>query len=184
LILNELNRWKGSIYKILWRPVLVYFVTYITLGLIYKFQLTEENKLYLNDLKFLKLKFKKKTNGLKCYLCRVFESIALCCAKYADSIPVVLFLGFFTATGKFCLFVIIYVRAPCGLQSQLTIKETLYIRVHLLPPQLSRALASFLQLLYTRLWPFDRLYSNATLLGSLRSDTGHWKDYYSRHLLP
>lgn len=29
---------------------------------------------------------------------RIFENVALCCAKYADSIPVVLFLGFFTGT--------------------------------------------------------------------------------------
>lgn len=27
-----------------------------------------------------------------------FEMVALCCAKYADSIPVVLMLGFFTGT--------------------------------------------------------------------------------------
>ncbi|XP_046438524.1 bestrophin-3-like isoform X1 [Daphnia pulex] len=68
-----LFRWQGSIYKILWRQVLMYFVTYIALGLLYKLALNEDDQ-------------------------RTFEKIALCCAKYADSIPVVLFLGFFTGT--------------------------------------------------------------------------------------
>jgi hypothetical protein len=38
-------RWQGSIYKILWRQVLVYFVTYIALGLIYKLALSDSDKM-------------------------------------------------------------------------------------------------------------------------------------------
>lgn len=39
-------RWQGSIYKILWRQVLMYFITYIALGLIYKLALSEEDQRY------------------------------------------------------------------------------------------------------------------------------------------
>jgi len=68
-----LFRWQGSIYKILWKEVLIYFLSYILLGVIYKFVLDGDAK-------------------------ASFEMVALCCAKYADSIPVVLMLGFFTGT--------------------------------------------------------------------------------------
>jgi len=68
-----LFKWQGSIYKLLWREVLVYFLVYVFLGVLYRFVLDEEAK-------------------------ATFEMVALCCEKYCNSIPVVLMLGFFTGT--------------------------------------------------------------------------------------
>ena len=41
---DDVRRWQGSIYKILWRQVLMYFVTYIALGLMYKLALNEQSQ--------------------------------------------------------------------------------------------------------------------------------------------
>jgi len=68
-----LFKWQGSIYKLLWKEVLVYFIVYIFLGVIYRFALDEKSQ-------------------------STFEMVALCCEKYCNSIPVVLMLGFFTGT--------------------------------------------------------------------------------------
>ena len=45
LFLHLLNRWKGSIYKLVWRDLLVYVSIYTALSLLYRFQLSEEGKL-------------------------------------------------------------------------------------------------------------------------------------------
>ena len=42
-----LDRWKGSVYKLVWREMLVYVSIYTTLSLIYRFQLSEEGKLVI-----------------------------------------------------------------------------------------------------------------------------------------
>jgi len=68
-----LFRWQGSIYKLLWKEVLIYFICYICLGMLYRFVLDEHSQ-------------------------SIFEMVAACCDKYANSIPVVLMLGFFTGT--------------------------------------------------------------------------------------
>ena len=47
LFLHLLNRWKGSIYKLVWRSLLVYVSIYATLSLLYRFQLSEEGKLVI-----------------------------------------------------------------------------------------------------------------------------------------
>lgn len=39
-----IHRWQGSIYKILWKEVLIYFLSYILLGVIYKFVLDGDAK--------------------------------------------------------------------------------------------------------------------------------------------
>ena len=95
-----------------------------------------------------------KNNG-KCYSYRIFESIALCCAKYADSIPVVLFLGFFTATGKFCFCYYLCLRAVFSSStlwpSVSTIKVT-YILTCTYPSIISRA----------RILPPTRVYYHLT----------------------
>jgi len=41
---DSIDRWQGSIYKILWKEVLIYFLSYILLGIIYKFILDEDAK--------------------------------------------------------------------------------------------------------------------------------------------
>ena len=47
LFLHLLNRWKGSIYKLVWRSLLVYVSIYTALSLLYRFQLSEEGKLVI-----------------------------------------------------------------------------------------------------------------------------------------
>ena len=42
-----LDRWKGSVYKLVWREMLVYVSIYTALSLIYRFQLSEEGKLVI-----------------------------------------------------------------------------------------------------------------------------------------
>ena len=45
IFLRLLGRWKGSIYKLVWRDLLVYVSIYTALSLLYRFQLSEEGKL-------------------------------------------------------------------------------------------------------------------------------------------
>ena len=47
LFLHLLNRWKGSIYKLVWRDLLVYVSIYTALSLVYRFKLSEEGKLVI-----------------------------------------------------------------------------------------------------------------------------------------
>ena len=47
IFLHLLNRWKGSIYKLVWRDLLVYVSMYTALSLLYRFKLSEEGKLVI-----------------------------------------------------------------------------------------------------------------------------------------
>jgi len=71
--MDNVYRWKGSIYKLLWQPVLLYFGLYMLLTIIYDFGLGEAGR-------------------------KEFEAVALYCSRYTSSIPVILLLGFFTST--------------------------------------------------------------------------------------
>ena len=44
IFLRLLARWKGSIYKLVWRDLLVYVFVYSALSIIYRFVLVEEGK--------------------------------------------------------------------------------------------------------------------------------------------
>lgn len=78
---------------------------------------------------------------------RTFENIALCCAKYADSIPVVLFLGFFTGTGNY--------------------RNVMVMVLFLLN--------------FTNCESY--ILSNATMVGSIRSNTWDGQNYYISYVL-
>ncbi|XP_053572006.1 bestrophin-2 [Bombina bombina] len=62
--------WRGSIYKLLYKELLVFFLMYLTLSITYRFLLSEEQKLY-------------------------FEKVAIYCNNYASLIPVSFVLGFY-----------------------------------------------------------------------------------------
>ena len=47
LFLHLLHRWKGSIYKLVWRDLLIYVSIYTALSLVYRFKLSEEGKLVI-----------------------------------------------------------------------------------------------------------------------------------------
>ncbi|KAK3518198.1 hypothetical protein QTP70_033898 [Hemibagrus guttatus] len=65
-----LLRWKGSIYKLLYREFLVFVLLYSILSLIYRLVLTDPQK-------------------------RFFEKLSIYCDRYAEQIPVTFVLGFY-----------------------------------------------------------------------------------------
>ncbi|XP_055953999.1 uncharacterized protein LOC129989467 [Argiope bruennichi] len=67
-----LFRWKGSIYKLLWPDLGLYFSFYYFLSILYRFALTESQRRY-------------------------FEKVSLYCKTYGDLIPVSFILGFYVS---------------------------------------------------------------------------------------
>ncbi|KAJ0012687.1 hypothetical protein NQD34_017021 [Periophthalmus magnuspinnatus] len=65
-----LLRWRGSIYKLLYREFAVFALLYTVLSLVYRLALSESQK-------------------------RLFEKISMYCDKYAEQIPVTFVLGFY-----------------------------------------------------------------------------------------
>ncbi|KAL0967229.1 hypothetical protein UPYG_G00249460 [Umbra pygmaea] len=65
-----LLRWRGSIYKLLYREFIVFVLLYTLMSLVYRLALPEHEK-------------------------RIFEKVALHCNKFADQIPVTFVLGFY-----------------------------------------------------------------------------------------
>ncbi|KAL7643930.1 UNVERIFIED_CONTAM: hypothetical protein RMT77_005939 [Armadillidium vulgare] len=65
-----LFRWKGSVYKLVWRDLVVYTILYYFVSAIYRFALDEEHK-------------------------RFFENVALQTNRYTNMIPVAFLLGFY-----------------------------------------------------------------------------------------
>ncbi|XP_071279543.1 bestrophin-3 [Agelaius tricolor] len=65
-----LLRWKGSIYKLLYREFLVFATLYTAISVLYRFFLTGSQK-------------------------RFFEKLSIYCDKYAEQIPVTFVLGFY-----------------------------------------------------------------------------------------
>eukprot|EP00095_Tigriopus_kingsejongensis_P010038 maker-scaffold231_size243715-snap-gene-1.38 protein:Tk10038 transcript:maker-scaffold231_size243715-snap-gene-1.38-mRNA-1 annotation:"Bestrophin-2 " len=72
IFLKLLFRWKGSIYRLVWRDLLVYVILYSLLSIVYRFCLDA-------DLKTR------------------FENISLYCSNFADLIPVTFVLGFYVS---------------------------------------------------------------------------------------
>ncbi|XP_067012462.2 bestrophin homolog 24 [Anabrus simplex] len=67
-----LFRWRGSIYKLLWPNLVVYSIVYFSLSFVYRFLLSDENRL-------------------------LFERLALHCQTYNDLIPIAFVLGFYVS---------------------------------------------------------------------------------------
>ncbi|XP_058047501.1 bestrophin-3 isoform X5 [Ahaetulla prasina] len=67
-----LLKWKGSIYKLLYREFILFACLYTAISILYRFFLSESQKRY-------------------------FEKLSLYCDKYAEQIPVTFVLGFMTA---------------------------------------------------------------------------------------
>ncbi|XP_048883167.1 bestrophin-3-like isoform X2 [Brienomyrus brachyistius] len=65
-----LLRWRGSIYKLLYREFIVFAILYTILSIVYRLFLTDTQKLY-------------------------FEKLSLYCDRYAEQIPVTFVLGFY-----------------------------------------------------------------------------------------
>ncbi|XP_054481019.1 bestrophin-3-like [Anoplopoma fimbria] len=65
-----LLRWRGSIYKLLYREFIVFVVLYTLLSLVYRLVLYDKQK-------------------------RLFEKLSIYCDKYAEQIPVTFVLGFY-----------------------------------------------------------------------------------------
>ncbi|KAH6923663.1 hypothetical protein HPB50_004403 [Hyalomma asiaticum] len=67
-----LLRWRGSIYKLVWPDLCVYLIAYYVLNLLYRFALSDDNKLF-------------------------FEQVCVYCGNFADLIPVSFVLGFYVS---------------------------------------------------------------------------------------
>uniref|UniRef100_A0AAR2LTD8 Bestrophin homolog n=1 Tax=Pygocentrus nattereri TaxID=42514 RepID=A0AAR2LTD8_PYGNA len=65
-----LVRWRGSIYKLLYREFLVFALLYSILSVVYRWVLTDPQK-------------------------RLFEKLSIYCDRYAEQIPVTFVLGFY-----------------------------------------------------------------------------------------
>ncbi|XP_074554534.1 bestrophin-3-like [Halichoeres trimaculatus] len=65
-----LLRWRGSIYKLLYREFILFVLLYTVLSLVYRLALSEDQK-------------------------RLFERLSMYCDKYAEQIPVTFVLGFY-----------------------------------------------------------------------------------------
>uniref|UniRef100_A0AAX7TSC1 Bestrophin homolog n=1 Tax=Astatotilapia calliptera TaxID=8154 RepID=A0AAX7TSC1_ASTCA len=65
-----LLRWKGSIYKLLYREFILFALLYTVLSVVYRIVLSEDQK-------------------------RLFEKLSMYCDKYAEQIPVTFVLGFY-----------------------------------------------------------------------------------------
>lgn len=70
--LRLLFRWKGSIYKLLWKEFAVFALLFYMLGFTYRFALTPELKRY-------------------------FETLAIYCQEFVDLIPLAFVLGFYVS---------------------------------------------------------------------------------------
>ena len=103
IFLRLLARWKGSIYKLVWRDLLVYVFVYSALSIIYRFVLVEEGKCRGSS----KISY-YTTNNIEIILNidnimitstfsarEQFEKISLHCGHFADLIPVTFVLGFY-----------------------------------------------------------------------------------------
>uniref|UniRef100_A0A915KQP8 Bestrophin homolog n=1 Tax=Romanomermis culicivorax TaxID=13658 RepID=A0A915KQP8_ROMCU len=71
--LRLLLRWRGSIYKLLFKEIIVYLCVYFLLSFIYRITLNDDQKL-------------------------LFEGLALFCEKYLSYIPLNFVLGFYVST--------------------------------------------------------------------------------------
>ncbi|XP_076324220.1 bestrophin-2a-like isoform X1 [Tachypleus tridentatus] len=69
---NLLLRWKGSIYKFLWREVIIFLICYYALNALYRYILRGTEK-------------------------RVFEEISVYCAAFTDLIPLSFVLAFYVS---------------------------------------------------------------------------------------
>jgi len=67
-----LSRWRSSIWKLLWRDLLIYTIIYLAIGLIYRFALPEENQ-------------------------KLFESFIHFCYKQNAGLPLTFLLGFYVS---------------------------------------------------------------------------------------
>ncbi|TMS02912.1 Bestrophin-3 [Larimichthys crocea] len=65
-----LLRWRGSIYKLLYREFILFALLYTVLSVVYRLVLSEDQK-------------------------RLFEKLSMYCDKYAEQIPVTFVLGFY-----------------------------------------------------------------------------------------
>lgn len=59
------SQWKGSVYQLLWIPMLMYWLAYVSLTVIYEYALNETGQMCvhlknLESFRFVKLKFLKQ----------------------------------------------------------------------------------------------------------------------------
>ncbi|XP_071549401.1 bestrophin-2-like [Panulirus ornatus] len=67
-----LLRWRGSVYKMVWRDMMVYLILYYGLSFLYRFGLTEDDK-------------------------RIFEKVSQHCGHFRNLIPISFVLGFYVS---------------------------------------------------------------------------------------
>ena len=102
-------RWKRSVYKLLWKHMLVYAIMYVWFSVLYEFILDEYGQLYVDYFfvfEYLNSLFYNNHSLLRIYLIscysfivrRNFRVLAEHCSRYSGSINLMVMLGFFTST--------------------------------------------------------------------------------------
>ena len=98
LLLLLFNRWKGSIYKLVWMDLTAYLIIYFGINCIYRFVLEDVQKRY----NFFSNNFHKLINSINktIYLSsksRDFEKAAMFCENNSSLIPLTFVLAFYVS---------------------------------------------------------------------------------------
>ena len=88
-----LFRWKGSIYKLLYREMLIFCTLYYSLSFLYRYGLKPEHRMYVYFFR----NFFFQNFFLTFSACRIFEKSALYCEAFTKLIPLSFVLGFYVS---------------------------------------------------------------------------------------
>lgn len=88
LFLKLLRRWRGSIYKLIWRDLAIYITIYFFLSGVYRLILTPDRE--CSTCSFI-IKYNHCINTERTQ----FEKLAKYCDTFSDYIPITFVLGFY-----------------------------------------------------------------------------------------
>ena len=86
------NRWKGSVYKLVWLDLIVYLTAYFTINCIYRWVLNNAQKRYRGEFKS-----KSFSTIFLLSLYREFEKAAMFCESNSTLIPLTFVLAFYVS---------------------------------------------------------------------------------------
>ena len=96
LLLLLFNRWKGSIYKLVWMDLTAYLIIYFAINCIYRFVLEDVQKRYIYYF-FSNAEVKLIIIYLLSPKLRDFEKAAMFCENNSSLIPLTFVLAFYVS---------------------------------------------------------------------------------------
>lgn len=70
-----ISRWRGSVYKLVWRELLAYLALYYTINVMYRYVLTDDQKRYVGFESIFSIFACIRINDIL-YLCGIFRRLA------------------------------------------------------------------------------------------------------------